>query len=181
MPRKKLTYTDAYPYHIVARCNNKEWFHLNLKSVWEIFISVLNQTYTRFNFQVHSFVLMNNHYHMIASAKINKKTRRINHVFGSRYKASLITSSHHFSTVMKYVYQNPVQANICQHPSQYLYSSLNNSECITTCLISGIYSDLPSTKRETYSWLKQEESLETYVSIKKGLQKTLFKPIYNKR
>ncbi len=131
MPRKPLIYTPDFPYHIVARCNNKEWFRGNMSDIWNIFceeISNLNQDY---NFAPHAFVLMSNHYHLIASChqdfnlgfimkllqnrtaiQINKLSGRINHCYGGRYKASIISEASYYANALKYLYRNPVQAGL---------------------------------------------------------------------
>lgn len=200
MPRKKLIYTHLYPYHICARANNKQNFPLNIFEIWTIIITLLNEASIKYSFQVHAFVLMNNHYHLVASADeennlskvmcwlqtsiskaINNRTQRINHVFGGTYKASLITSSEHFSNILKYVYRNPVKAGICDSVWDYKFSTLNNNCCITTCLINGIYSDFPKTKPDLDYWLNEKEKDNINISITMGLNRTVFKPIFNRK
>jgi putative transposase len=52
MPRKKLIYTDQFPYHVTARSNNKEWFYLPISEVWNIFTSKLCEASLKFKFQI---------------------------------------------------------------------------------------------------------------------------------
>ena len=68
VPRKKLIYTDEYPYHVMARSNNREWFYVSKEDAWNIFVSEVNRTISRQGTLIHSFVLMDNHYHMLISA-----------------------------------------------------------------------------------------------------------------
>ena len=67
-----------------------------------------------YGLQVHQFVLLNNHYHLSClnpkskyfglhvlffkevTKEINKYTGQINHVFGGRYKWSLVTAERYF-------------------------------------------------------------------------------------
>lgn len=68
MPRKPLIYTHLYPYHITARANNREWFNLQKSLIWQIMCDEASKICERQKFLIHAFVLMENHYHMIASA-----------------------------------------------------------------------------------------------------------------
>lgn len=142
MPRKPFTQTDN-PYHIAVRCINKDWFKAPMSEVWDIMSEKLLKTQLMYHLQVHSFVLMQNHLHMIASApemnlsfamsyflressrNLLKATDRINCTFNKRYFRSSLNSPHSFPIAYKYVYRNPVEAGICKRVEEYPYSTLN--------------------------------------------------------
>ncbi len=198
MPRKPLEYTHEYPYHIVARCNNREQFKLELSEVWDIFKTELTELNQRYNFQTHHFVLMSNHYHLIASTDkkynlgfimrilqsrtsrtINLKTGRINHVYGRRYRASLIIDPYYYGNALKYLYRNPVTAGICESVVDWKYSTLNNHQGFSiegfplSChllergvMLSGI---------NFIKWLNEAYSPEVYEKINLGLTRVQFK------
>ena len=194
MPRRKLIYTDYYPYHVTARANNKEWFYIPKEQVWKIFVKELNLIVLEEKFKIHAFVLMDNHYHMLCSTddskdlgvvmqrlqknvsrKINKKADRINHVFGGPYKGSLITTPTYYKTVLKYVFRNPVEAGIVSKVEDYKYSSLNSDE-ITTVFPYSIDSLINYRAQKLIPWLNgglERSPKEIY----KGLLKTEFKPV----
>ena len=108
MPRRPLIETEQFPYHVTSRSNNKEWFYLPLKECWEIFCNQLVETSSKYNVNIYAFTLMSNHFHLILSTPqanlgevmrhfltgvskaIQFKAKRINHIFGSRYKWSLL-------------------------------------------------------------------------------------------
>jgi len=141
MPRKPLIRNTHYPYHLIARSNNKEWFYLPTSQIWDIFLEVLNRSPVKDFLKIHAFVLMSNHFHLMASSvdgnidkvmhyllrevcrKINFKAKRINHVFGGPYKWSLITTPTYYSLCLKYIFQNPVRAKICSQVEEYPYST----------------------------------------------------------
>ncbi len=201
MARRKLIYTDYYPYHITARSNNKEWFYIDKHIVWNIFVSVLNNLADTYGLRVHAFVLMSNHYHLLAtcsdhrsgydlgrimqqlqqrvSKEINKKAQRVNHVFGGPYNGSLISTPTYYRTVLKYVYRNPVAGGLCEKVESYYFSSLNNSEVKTTfpynidCLV-------PYKKEVMLPWLNLPEGRSSRTEITKGLLKTEFKPVFQR-
>jgi len=63
-----LRQLDAdYPIQITARCNNKEIFPVPLDEAWDLFSNYLHFIHSAFEIKIHSFVLMSNHFHLIAS------------------------------------------------------------------------------------------------------------------
>lgn len=95
-----------------------------------------------FGIEIHAFVLMKNHYHMIVrtpeanlsqfmcyfnrelSKEINRATGRINQTFGNRYYASIVKDPRYYLTLYRYVYRNPVEANASKSVEEYEFSSL---------------------------------------------------------
>jgi REP element-mobilizing transposase RayT len=141
MPRRKAAFAKGERYHIFNRSNNSikiflhpEDFHYFLKLV-RTFIS---SGATR----IHSFTLLPNHFHFslslldtidVSSAMrelqakyarfFNKKYRRRNHVFGTRFKAVLIESTEYFDYLSRYIHRNAVEANLVKNPEDWQYSS----------------------------------------------------------
>ncbi len=92
---------------------------------------------------IHGLVLMDNHFHLIISTPnaniskvmywfmktvtldIQKKSKRINKIFGGRYKACLITTKKYLFNATRYIYQNPLRAEICNKAEDYPYSTLH--------------------------------------------------------
>jgi putative transposase len=197
MPRKPLIYTHENPYHIHARSNNKEWFHLPLSECWTIFAAGLNHIQLEYGFSTHLFVLMDNHYHLIGtcsekhnlgevmswfqkyvSRKINTRAGRINHIFGGRYKASLIAHPAHFAAVFKYVARNPVRASICERVEFYPFSSLHpvNGSKVVISSSQNWAAEIPQDFAELMRWLNESSILEIDEIIRASLRKTHFRP-----
>ena len=103
MGRKKLVYTPLFPYHVVARANNRDSFPNSKLENWYIFCDQATKLICKSKALIHAFVLMDNHYHMLISAgdkadlgqamctlqtnvcrDINKRSGRVNHIFGGR-------------------------------------------------------------------------------------------------
>ncbi len=145
MARKNLIRTSKAPYHITARSNNKDFFYVDMETLWTIFIEVMSQAQTLYNCEFHSFVLMSNHYHLLVSTpesnvdkimehiqrdvakKANRQSIRINHFFGGPYKWSLIYEENYYWNAVKYIFRNPIRAGICQTVADYRFSSLNRA------------------------------------------------------
>jgi putative transposase len=136
MPRKKTILQSQFPYHVTARSINKEFFYLEQKKLWRIFCDYLFILKYEFSISIHSFVLMDNHFHMIVSTplanlskgmnyfirevsrEVSRENKRINQTFGGPYHWCILDS-------YKYVYRNPVDAGITNNCEDYFYSSLH--------------------------------------------------------
>ncbi len=143
MARSPFIRSDVFPYHISARCHNKDWYSLPLDEVWRVYEDWLYFCKFAYNMKIHSFVLMSNHFHLLASFpdnnisesmqyfmkqtsnSINDLSKRINQVYGSRYHRTLIEKYHHYMNAYKYVYRNPVEAGICRRAEDYCFSTLH--------------------------------------------------------
>ena len=142
MPRKNLIRTSEFPYHVTIRTNNKEWFNLPLKEVWQMCLLGISETVKRHEAKIQAFVLMNNHYHLLIwtpksnldkfmqmfnsrlSKEIRKSTGNINRIFGDRYHWCLIKDEKYHQSVLRYIYQNPLRAGISKRCESYEFSTL---------------------------------------------------------
>lgn len=143
---------------------------------------------------VHSFVLMGNHFHLISqfpennmaeamnyfmretSRVLSRSSGRINQTYGGRYFRSVIQRPHYLDHVYKYVYRNPVEAGLCKSVEEYEYSTLQ----IRLGMRNGIIPLVPDPLLEknpesTLRWLNQSPKAEDLVDIRKALKKPEFK------
>lgn len=127
-------------YHVTARGNVKADIYLGRRDriVW---LSILEEICTRYNFVVHSFCQMSNHYHIVLetidgnliqgmrqlngrySQYFNRRHQRVGHVFQGRYKGILIQREKYLLELARYVVLNPVRAGFVQSPEQWAWSS----------------------------------------------------------
>ena len=191
MARKKIIYTKLYPYHITGRTNNKENFILEQEIVWEVFISKLDDLKNIYNFDIKAFVLMSNHYHLLVSTpdenisagmayfhsqvakEINLQSGRINHLFGDRYKWSIIANEKYYWNVVKYIYRNPIKAGICKKVEDYQFSSLSSNKSLFK--MTDYFFDNSKPINLELEWLNHAFSREEDQAITKGLKKKEFK------
>lgn len=198
MPRKKLIRSSTLPYHVTARCNNRDPFFLSVPTVWRILLQELREVHDRYGCHVHAFVLMPNHFHLMISTpnedlgiimkffmqsitkKINSKSRRIGRVFGARYHWSMIDNDHYLDCAFKYIYRNPVKAQLSPKVESYPYSSLRSllegaESMIPLSPVHGFQSLFPSDDVEGFvEWLNQPFPREEDEMIRKGFKKTIF-------
>lgn len=143
MPRKQLIKQSDFPYHIITRTNNRDWFKIPIGRVWLLLKDSLEYAQKKSPVKLHALVLMSNHYHMIISTpdlnidkfmmhfnrhlsiSINEVANRINHKFRNGYKWTIIEDHSYLMNVYRYVYRNPVRAGITNDCHKYPYSSLH--------------------------------------------------------
>jgi putative transposase len=103
---------------------------------------LLAEAATRYDCQVHAYVLMTNHVHLLVTQQsasgvsflmqrtgqryvraINRQYRRSGTLWDGRYKAGLIDTEAYLLTCMRYIELNPVRARMVRHPAHYSWSS----------------------------------------------------------
>ena len=193
MPRKKFYPTSEHPYHVTARTTNREWFGAPKELVWSHFANYLHFIWRVYDIRIHSFVLMDNHFHMLlttpeanldiamnyllreVSKRIGEETGRINQIFGGPYHWSLIKNSVHYQHAYKYVYRNPVDAGLCKTVETYRYSSLPGILGLDYLHIP-VYDnlDLIQNPHKQLKWLNCEYREEDRLAIRKALKKKEF-------
>lgn len=192
MPRKNVPISTEHPYHLVARFNNRECFARDLDLLWTITENHLYFISKAHGMVIHAYVLMSNHFHLLASTPegniskcmhhfmretsiaVAELTGRINHIWGDRYFPSLITNQHHFSHAYKYVLRNPVKAKICQRVEEYPYSTLYGLLGRRHLFIPTIDTYFSSDLVGTLKWLNQPPLSEYEMTIQKALSKKMF-------
>ena len=127
-------------YHVTSRGNRREdIYHDDAdRQAW---LSVLAQVCKRFNWTVHAYCLMSNHYHLLVETLepnlsagmrqlngvytqlTNRAHGRVGHVFQGRFKAIVVDKDNYLLELARYVVLNPVRAGMVQDPGQWPWSS----------------------------------------------------------
>jgi REP element-mobilizing transposase RayT len=194
MAHSRFIPEEICPFHITARTNNQEPFPVSLEETWKIMEDYLHFIHHAFEVRVHAFVLMNNHFHLIATfpafnlspamAYFMRETSRSlqnlsgnqNHVWGSRFYSSAILNHHYYLNAYKYVYQNPVRAAACDRPEEYEFSTLRGLMGRTRLAIP-IEEDLTlfSDFEGTLLWLATPACPQDSIAFRKALGKRICK------
>lgn len=142
MPRRVIPPTSDFPYHVSARAHNREHFHISDQEMWSVFSDYLSFVARAYEFQILSFVMMPNHFHLLVrtpaanlsegmnyfmrevARETSRLSGRINQTFGSRHHKTIVSNAQYFFDVYKYVYRNPVRAGLCSRVEDYPYSTL---------------------------------------------------------
>ena len=90
---------------------------------------------------IYAWCLMMNHFHLLVMEKdwkiaevikslassyvfyYNKKNERIGHLFQERFKSEPCNDMEYFTTLLRYIHQNPVKAGIVENAADYEWSS----------------------------------------------------------
>jgi putative transposase len=141
MPRKPRFNLPGIPQHVIQRGNNREQCFMT-EADYQRYLDDLSQSATRFSCQLHAYVLMTNHVHLLVSTTqtygisqmmqalgrryvyyVNRRYKRSGTLWEGRFKASLIDSENYLLTCMRYIEMNAVRANMVNHPAKYRWSS----------------------------------------------------------
>mgnify|MGYP003393544848 CR=1 FL=1 len=201
MPRKPFQMCSASPYHLSARSNGRDWFAVEISQVWEIMSNYLHFTHHAFNVRIHAFVLMSNHFHLIASfpdgnlsqaseyfmretsRSIARESGRINHVYGARIFRSRLGSRHYFEHTYKYVYRNPISAGLCTAVENYDFSTLRGligNDRLTIpvdddCLLFDKADSAISSIHYCLGWLNTPPDQENHDAVRRALRNPDFR------
>jgi putative transposase len=145
MPRKPRMYVAGVPCHVVQRGNNRNACFF-ADDDYLFFREVLADACQRYRVDVHAYVLMTNHVHLLLTPRavdgvsrvmqslgrryvqyVNKSYRRTGTLWESRHKASLVDAEAYLLTCHRYIEMNPVAAGMVQPPGEYRWSSFANS------------------------------------------------------
>lgn len=199
MPRARVVLQSVFPYNISARCINREWFNIPMDEVWEVFCDELSYVSTEYNLVIHSFVLMSNHFHLIASTpdaniskcmqqfmhrtsrRLTKAGNRINETFAGRHYKCILQHHNYYLNAYKYNYRNPVSAEVCAKVEDYPYSSLRMKLKLSPQKIP-LAEDmtLACDRSGTLSWLNTSPDPEKLEGFKGGIKHQYFKSKKNR-
>jgi putative transposase len=117
-------------------------FILQSNPLCELLLEVIRENRTRQRFQVHEFVFMRNHVHLILTpaplVSLEKAMQFIKGGFSYRarkeaifhgeiwqkgYNEHRIRDADEYAKHVEYLWMNPVDAGLVEHPEDYLYSS----------------------------------------------------------
>jgi len=171
-----------------------------MENVWDIFSRQLTYINWVYSAEIHAFVLMNNHFHLLISTplanlsiimanfmketsrQINQVTGRINQTYGNRHFRSLIGSPHYYLHAYKYIYRNPVAAGLTERCEIYKYSSLSFLVGKTLARFPTLEDDvLFSDVEGTISWLNTKPSDENWHTIGNAMKKSNFQIATDKK
>jgi len=188
MPRKRRFYQPGVPAHVFQRGHNQQPVFFG-DADYLAYLRFLKTSADALECQVHAYVLMTNHVHLLITPKaendisllfqnigrhfvshINKTYQRRGSLWEGRHKGNILESEAYFLACMRYIEMNPVRAGMVDHPAQYRWSSyVANSQGIDNAVIQPheLYMSLGKTAetrqlayRELFATLTQLDELE---------------------
>ena len=141
MPRRHRLRLPCVPLHVIQRGNNRQACFF-AEEDYRFYLHWLAKGAQRYRCEVHAYVLMTNHVHLLVSPQgpegaarlmqslgrryvqyVNRAYRRSGTLWEGRYKASLVDDDEYLLLCHRYIELNPVRANVVAHPGEYYWSS----------------------------------------------------------
>jgi putative transposase len=138
LPRLTL---PGLPHHVIQRGNNRQAI-FDTSADYEFLLGLLDDSARKFGLAIHSYVLMTNHLHLLATPEsedslpltmqavgrsyvryFNRRQQRTGTLWEGRYRSTLIQTDRYFLACMAYIDLNPVRAGMVADPSDYPWSS----------------------------------------------------------
>ncbi len=140
LPRYQIS---GQPQHVIQRGNNREIIFVTEKD-YHYYLQKLFDGCRKFNCELHAYVLMTNHVHLLMTpasengiSKVmqyigryyvqyfNFQYQRTGTLWEGRYKATLLDSENYLLTCSRYIELNPIRAKMVKKPGDYPWSSFH--------------------------------------------------------
>lgn len=134
----------------VNRCNV-----FNTSNDKDMFLQIINKTARIHKVILHTYALMDNHYHLLIETQeeniscfmrvvnanyaqyFNRKYKRSGHLWQDRYKSKFVISEDYLYSLIKYIENNPIEANItnkiASYPHTMSYKIFKNQKYYPCC------------------------------------------------
>lgn len=133
------------PQHVIQRGNNRQ-VCFAADEDFAAYAHGLHRASARFGVDVHAWVFMTNHVHLLATPReegaisrmmqwvgrhyvryFNKKYRRSGTLWEGRFKSCVVDTEAYLILCQRYIEQNPVRAGMVSDPADYRWSSYQSS------------------------------------------------------
>ena len=141
MPRRARLTLPNVPLHLIQRGNNRQACFF-AEEDYRCYLRWLGEYAGKCGCQIHAYVLMTNHVHLLLSADaaaapgalmkalgqryvqyVNRTYRRSGTLWEGRYRSCLTQDETYLLACQRYIEMNPVRAAMVAHPGDYPWSS----------------------------------------------------------
>lgn len=138
LPRLTL---PGYPHHVIQRGNNSQPIFIT-PSDYQTLLDALHEHAQKYKVAIHAYVLMPNHFHLLATPEsadalpqmmqavgrryvrwFNTAQGRTGTLWEGRYKSTVLDPQQHLLPCMAYLDLNPVRAGLVGQAVDYVWSS----------------------------------------------------------
>lgn len=127
-------------YHVTSRGDRQEAIYEG-DADRQQWLDILSKICERYNWRVHAYCLMDNHYHILLETAggnlskgmrqlngvytqyFNRQHNRVGHVYQGRYKAILVEKDSYLLELSRYVVLNPIRAGMIKNMDEWHWSS----------------------------------------------------------
>ncbi|CAM3792296.1 transposase [Rheinheimera salexigens] len=176
MPRSRRICVANIPQHVIQRGNNKQDCFIGAKD-YHLYLIKLAECAEQYQVQIHAYVLMTNHVHLLLTPLVDGATslfmqalgrcyvryfniehKRTGTLWEGRYKACLVESDRYFLAVSRYIELNPVRAGMVANAADYAWSSfMHNALGTFNPLLTAhpVYLGIAENKPLRLAWYQQ--------------------------
>jgi putative transposase len=141
MPRRARLTLPKVPLHLIQRGNNRQACFFADQD-YRFYLDWLAEYSDKTGCQVHAYVLMTNHVHLLISADgaespgalmkalgqryvqyVNRTYRRSGTLWEGRFRSCLTQEETYLLACQRYIELNPIRAGMVEHPGEYRWSS----------------------------------------------------------
>lgn len=141
MARLSRLTLPGHPHHVIQRGNNRQAIFVSAAD-YQTMLDLLEENASKFNVAIHSYVLMGNHFHLLATPEtanglpqmmqavgrryvrhFNDSQKRTGTLWEGRYRSTLIQTEPYLLACMAYIDLNPVRADMVVQAKDYPWSS----------------------------------------------------------
>ena len=141
MARLARLTVPGYPHHVIQRGNNRQPIFASPEDQ-RFMLALLAENASKFAVQVHAYVLMDNHFHLLATPEadtslpqmmqavgrryvryFNDRQGRTGSLWEGRYRSTMIETERYLLACMVYIDLNPVRAGTVADPRDHPWSS----------------------------------------------------------
>ena len=145
MPRPTRIDFPGLPQHLIVRGNDRNPIFFSDEDR-SYFLKCLGEARSDRACDIHAFVLMTNHVHILATGRVQRAVSRmmqdlgrayVGHVnklhgrtgslYEGRFKSSVVETTRYFLACMRYIEMNPVRARMVMHPAHHRWSSYDQN------------------------------------------------------
>ena len=141
MARLPRLTVPGYPHYIVQRGNNRQSIFSSVAD-HQVLLALLNENAQKFGVALHAYVLMDNHFQLLATPStaealphmmqavgrryvryFNDQQGRTGTLWEGRYRSTVIDTDRYLLACMAYIDLSPVRAGLVKEASAYAWSS----------------------------------------------------------
>jgi putative transposase len=141
MARLPRLTVPGYPHHVIQRGNNRQVI-FGSDADRRMLLDLLTEYSEKFKVAIHAYVLMDNHFHLLATPEtedglpkmmqavgrryvryFNDAQGRSGTLWEGRYRSTLIETDRYLLACMAYIDLNPVRAGMVASPQNFVWSS----------------------------------------------------------
>ena len=177
MARLPRLTVPGYPHHIIQRGNNRQAIFSSAAD-YQMLLVLLDENAHKFGVALHAYVLMSNHFHLLATPTtadglpqmmqavgrryvryFNDSQGRSGTLWEGRYRSTLIETDRYLLACMVYIDLNPVRAGMVRDARDYAWSShghyagLRNDKVVTPHPLFWTLGNTPFAREAAYAAL----------------------------